>query len=59
MTRYNDKFSTRDDFEDQMDDAEIAGYREGVDRVLEYIEAIHAYPKLVAELKWAINEGII
>ena len=39
--------------------AELGGYREGVDRVLEYIEAIHAYPKLVAELKWAINEGII
>ena len=39
--------------------AEIGGYREGVDRVLEYVEAIHAYPKLVAELKWAIDEGII
>lgn len=35
------------------------GYREGVDRVLKYIESIHAYPKLVAELKWAIEEGII
>lgn len=34
-------------------------YREGVDRVLKYIESIHAYPKLVAELKWAIEEGII
>ena len=35
------------------------GYREGVDRVLEYIESIHAYPKLISELKWAIEEGII
>jgi len=38
---------------------EIEGYREGVDRVLEYVESIHAYPKLMAELKWAIERGII
>lgn len=38
---------------------EIEGYQEGVDRVLKYIESIHRYPKLVAELKWAIEEGII
>jgi hypothetical protein len=34
-------------------------YQEGVDRILEYIESIHRYDKLVAELKWAIKEGII
>ncbi len=35
------------------------GYNEGVDRVLEYVESINVYPKLIAELKWAIDEGII
>lgn len=59
MTRYDDEISTCDDFEDQMDESRVLGYREGVDRVLEYIEAIHAYPKLVTELRWAIKEGII
>ena len=59
MTRYDDEISTCDDFEDQMDESRILGYREGVDRVLEYVEAIHAYPVLVEELRWAINEGII
>jgi len=34
-------------------------YRQGVDRVLEYVDSINAYPKLMAELKWAIDEGII
>lgn len=50
MTRYNDEREDAD---------EIQGYVEGVDRVLEYIESIHAYPKLMDELKWAIKEGII
>ena len=54
MRRYND--GSGHGYEHS---AELGGYREGVDRVLEYIEAIHAYPVLVAELKWAINEGII
>ena len=35
------------------------GYRQGVDRVLDYIESTYSYPKLYAELKWAIEEGII
>lgn len=39
--------------------AEICGYRDGVDQVLEYIESTHSYPKLLAELTWAIEEGII
>lgn len=34
-------------------------YQEGVDRVFEYVESIHAYPKLMAELKWAVERGII
>ncbi len=51
MTRYNEDL---DNFS-----GSAFGYREGVDRVLKYIESIHAYPKLVAELKWAIEEGII
>lgn len=59
MTRYNDELSGGDDFDDQVKGATIEGYREGVGRVLEYVEAIHASPKLVAELKWAIDEGII
>ena len=54
MTRYTDEMPMIPEYA-----ATIGGYREGVDRVLEYVEAIHAYPKLVAELKWAINEGII
>lgn len=54
MTRYNDEMPMTPEYA-----AELGGYRDGVDRVLEYVEAIHAYPKLVAELKWAINEGII
>lgn len=54
MTRYNDEMPMTPEYA-----AVIGGYREGVDRVLEYVEAIHAYPKLVAELKWAIDEGII
>lgn len=33
-------------------------YQEGVDRVLTYIESINVYPKLVSELKWAIDEGL-
>ena len=54
MTKYNDKDPMNPEYA-----AELGGYREGVDRVLEYIEAIHAYPVLVEELRWAINEGII
>ena len=37
----------------------VEEYREGVDRVLEYIESTYSYPKLYAELKRAIEEGII
>ena len=51
MTRYNSDSWAREDEEN--------GYREGVDRVLEYVDSINAYPKLIAELKWAIDEGII
>lgn len=52
MTRYLDEDIRTKEFEQY-------GYREGVDRVLTYIESINRYPALVAELKWAINEGII
>lgn len=55
MTRYNDNKSGG---WDHILDRE-QGYKDGVDRVREYIESINAYPKLVAELKWAIDEGII
>lgn len=55
MTRYNEAPQTGWDYFDFARE----GYREGVDRVREYIESINAYPKLVAELKWAIDEGII
>jgi hypothetical protein len=37
----------------------VMGYREGVNRVLEYITSTHSYPKLTDELSWAIEEGII
>lgn len=62
MTRYNDDIYTPDfggDFDDQMQAQSVYAYRDGVDRVLEYVESIHAYPNLIAELKWAIDEGII
>lgn len=60
MTRYNDESYTNDgDFDDQLRYCRVVSYREGVDRVLEYVESIHAYPKLVAELKWVIKKGII
>lgn len=55
MTRYNDDYSG----ETVAGITRIDGYRYGVERVLQYIESIHAYPKLMAELKWAIDEGII
>lgn len=51
MTRYRDDTWANEIAEE--------AYRMGVDRVLEYIESIHAHPKLVAELRWAIEEGII
>ena len=62
MTRYNDELYLEDwdgDHDDQMHDQFIEGYQEGVDRVLDYIESTYSYPKLYAELKWAIEEGII
>lgn len=40
-------------------DQDVLSYRKGVDRVLEYIESTYSYPKLYAELKWAIEEGIV
>lgn len=47
------------DRDDQLQFAALRGYRLGVDRVIEYVASIHAHPRLVAELKWAIEEGII
>lgn len=47
------------DHDDQLEFHNWLGYRVGVDRILSYIESIHAYPKLLDELKWAIKEGII
>ena len=52
MTRYNNDTWANGTVEEGY-------YREGVDRVLEYIESTYSYPKLYAELKWAIDEGII
>lgn len=54
MTRYNDVPAAGGEGVEEID-----GYRDGVDRVLEYIESIHAYPLLTEELEWAIREGII
>lgn len=54
MTRYNDNPELGGEGAEG-----IEGYVEGVDRVLEYIESIHAYDTLISELHWAIKEGII
>lgn len=60
MTRYNDYVSDEyGDFDEQIHDASVSGYREGVDRVLTYIESIHRHDTLLSELRWAIKEGII
>ena len=60
MTRYNDdQWSLEGSFDDVLQNQAVLTYREGVDRVLTYIESIHAYPKLVSELKRAIDEGVI
>lgn len=58
MTRYNQSADERA-FVGLYDQFEGDGYREGVNRVMGYIDSIRAYPKLTAELKWAIQEGII
>lgn len=60
MTRYNDEqWDMEGDFDDMLRDMAVLSYREGVDRVLTYIESIHAYDTLVGELGWAIKQGII
>lgn len=60
MTRYNDEeWDLEGDFDDMLRDQDVLSYRKGVDRVIEYVESIQSYPKLVSELKWAIGEGII
>ena len=48
-----------DKIKSDYDPSDWSAYRKGVDRVLEYIESTYSYPKLYAELKWAIEEGII
>lgn len=65
MTRYNDvehiaNWDYGDDGTREPDDyaESVFCYQDGVDRVLEYIMSINAYPKLIAELKWAIDEGL-
>lgn len=35
------------------------GYSEGVSAVFGYVQSINAYPKLVSELEWAIERGLI
>lgn len=60
MTRYNDEqWDMEGGFDDMLRDQDVLSYRKGVDRVLEYIESTYSYPKLYAELKWAIEEGIV
>ena len=58
MTRYNHSPETAMDLYGA---GKLDGYREGVDRVIEYMTSTHGplIPKLTAELKWAIEEGII
>lgn len=61
MTRYNSE--ANEPYvgmkEEHIPPEQLDGYREGVDRVLEYIESIHRYHGLMRELRWAIEEGII
>lgn len=60
MTRYNDEhWDMEGDFDDMLRDMAVISYREGVDEVLTYIQSIHRYDTLLAELRWAIKEGII
>lgn len=61
MTRYNDAVDEGwyGDFDEQLHDARVLSYREGVDEVLTYIQSIHRYDTLLSELRWAIKEGII
>lgn len=60
MTRFNDTEPERDGtMATAAARLRLASYQEGVERVLAYIDSIHAYPKLLDELKWAIKEGII
>lgn len=61
MTRYNDPVGEGwyGDFDEQMHDQLVTGYREGVDRVMIYIQSINSYRKLEDEIEWAIKEGII
>lgn len=60
MTRYNDYvFDNYGDFDEQIHDASVSGYREGVERVLTYIKSTNRYDTLFGELCWAIKEGII
>lgn len=54
VTRYNDEPAAGGE-----ETEAIEGYRDGVDRVVEYIVSIHRYDGLVNELRWAIHEGII
>lgn len=52
MTRYNDKID--------LGEYDLDAYRAGVDRVLEYLEPLDAYPEaLLIELRWAIEDGMI
>ena len=60
MTRYNDEqWDMEGDFDDMLRDQGVLSYREGVDEVLTYIQSIHRYDTLLAELRWAIKEGIL
>lgn len=61
MTRYNSEANESyvGMTEEHIPIEQLEGYREGVDRMLTYIESIHAYDTLVGELRWAIRQGII
>lgn len=60
MTRYNDEqWDLEGDFDDMLRDQAVLSYRDGVERVLEYVSSIHGYPVLINEIRWAIKEGII
>lgn len=61
MTRYNDPVEEGwyGDFDEQMHDQLVTGYREGVDRVLWFLNDWDDEGQLIRDIRDAIKEGII
>ena len=61
MTRYNSEANEAyvGMKEEHIPPEQLDGYREGVDRVLWYIQEIKADSRLLEELGFAIKDGVI